>query len=601
MEQQRHPRGLPVLFLTEMWERFSFYLMLGILPLYLADSQKGGMGWTDEQAAVVVGSYMALVYFTPFIGGLIADRLLGCRKTIVIGGVLMMIGHLVLAWPTELGMYLGLGFLILGNGAFKPNISTLLGNLYPPGSPLKDAGYNIFYMGINIGAFICNFVAAAVRNYFDKYPLRISPAWTVNGWHAAFATAAVGMFLGLMIFLSNYRRFAKADERPAAGEGSEESLTLLWLACLLPAALLGAIGWGLADPNVVGWVSTHLLGLSRALYESPLNPPTAAFLGACLPVIGFYGHVWRRLPDPRERGRVAALLVIFGVVIVFWMTFSLNTTALNVWTRDNTDRQPGPAVRLATDAFPEFAENAPPDYFSNAGPEVPRPARETFDVVSPERYKELENAKELRVVEGETVYVTPEMQAKVYARANPETQTLEEGRHLKLVNTELFQSINAGYVILLTPLVMALWSSLRARGREPSTATKIGLGLLLTAGGPLIMWAATRVSGDGQVKTTAWWLFGTYALVTLGELCLSPMGLSLVNKMAPAQIRAFMMGGWFLSTSFGNKLSGIFGEAYQKVDHSTFWVVLIVCDVLFAGIVFALLPWLNRQMATDKH
>src|SRR5262249_32670120 len=149
MGEQRHPRELPILFLTEMWERFSFYLMLGILPLYLADRSKGGMGWSDADAAVVVGTYMGLVYFTPFVGGLIAARLRACRRMILFGASLMMCGHLVLAWPTKLGLFLGLTLLILGNGAFKPNISTLLGNLSPPGSPLKDNGYNIFYMGIN--------------------------------------------------------------------------------------------------------------------------------------------------------------------------------------------------------------------------------------------------------------------------------------------------------------------------------------------------------------------------------------------------------------------------------------------------------------------
>src|SRR5437762_7559661 len=156
--------------------------MLGILFQSLTESEKGGMGWSDKIASVIFGSYLALVYFTPFIGGLIADRLLGCRKTIVIGAVLMMFGEFALVLPSETGLYLGLGLLIVGNGAFKPNISTLLGNLYPAGSPLKDAGYNIFYMGINIGAFICNFVAALVRNYVDQHPVQITETWKLAGW-----------------------------------------------------------------------------------------------------------------------------------------------------------------------------------------------------------------------------------------------------------------------------------------------------------------------------------------------------------------------------------------------------------------------------------
>jgi POT family proton-dependent oligopeptide transporter len=599
MNGERHPRGLTVLFLTEMWERFSFYLMLGILPLYLADSQKGGMGWSDEMAAVVVGTYTALVYFTPFIGGLIADRLLGCRKTILIGGLLMMIGHLVLAWPTEIGLYLGLGFLILGNGAFKPNISTLLGNLYPPGSKLKDAGYNIFYMGINIGAFACNFVAAFVRNSFDRSPLHITPEWELNGWHAAFATAAVGMLVGLVVFSLNYRTYAQADQRPV--QGKEESLMPLWLLCLLPALVLGALSWCFADQKIIDWFSTKVLGMSNALYASPLKPPTAAFLGACLPVIFFYLHIWRGVPDAAERGRVAALLVIFAVVIVFWMTFYLSMTALVVWTRDNTSREPNAMERLITDQLDEFAENAPPDYFINAGADTPRPARDTFEVVSQKKYDELKKTHQLSVAEGKKVYVTQEMLDHIYKGTTSLTPLLAEGKHHKLVNPELFNSINAAYVILFTPLLVGLFHWLRGKGKEPSTPAKIGLGLLFTGIGSAVMLAATLATHDGAVKGSAWWLFIFYAIITVGELCLSPIGLSLVNKMSPRRLSAVMMGGWFLSTSFGGKLSGIFGEVYHKIDHGLFWVIIIAANLVFAAVIFSLLPWLNRQMAEPKH
>jgi POT family proton-dependent oligopeptide transporter len=331
-----------------------------------------------------------------------------------------------------------------------------------------------------------------------------------------------------------------------------------------------------------------------------LSPPTAAFLGACLPAILFYLNVWRSVHEPDERGQVGALLVIFGVVIVFWTTLMLSSTALLVWARDNTTREPNALVRRITDPMPEFAENAPPSYFLNAGPEVARPARATFEVVSKERYKELQEQKQLNVKEGETVHVTQEMLDRVESKAGPDTPRLEAGKQLKLVNPELFGSINPAFVVLFTPLVVGLFGLLRARGREPSTPAKIGLGIFLTAGGAVVMLGATLATEDGASKGSPGWLFGTYALFTLGELCLSPMGLSLVNKMSPANIRAFMMGGWFLASSFGNKLSGIFGEAYQKMDHVSFWGLLIGCNALFALGVFALLPWLNRQMVEKK-
>jgi POT family proton-dependent oligopeptide transporter len=613
MGTEKHPKGLPILFLTEMWERFSFYLMIGILPLYLTDRSKGGMGWADEKMAVIVGSYMGLVYFTPFLGGLIADRLLGCRKTILIGATLMMIGHLVLAWPGEVGLYLGLLFLILGNGAFKPNISTLLGNLYPPGSPLKDTGYNIFYMGINIGAFFCNFVAALVRNYFDAHPWQITADWTLIGWHAAFATAAIGMFLGLVIFGSNYRRFAQADQNPteASGSAAGESLAPLFVQCLIPAAILGVIGWLAADwlQGSLPWGLGDLLPAPPAPEALPaaiksLSPPLLAFFGACVPVVLFYVRIWRSVPDHADRGRVAALLTIFGIVIIFWVTYGLNTTALNIWTRDDTARGLTAPVRLITDRIPDFAENAPPEYYYNAAPDVPRPAPQTFEIVTRERYRQLEQANELSVRENEPVYVTKEMFDKVYAKANPNVPRIEQGKHLRLVNTELFQSINPGLIIIFTPLVVALWHFLRQRGKEPSTAAKMGMGLLLSGLAPAIMLGATAVSHDGVSKASSLWLFGTYGAVGLGELFLSSMGLSLVNKMSPAALRASMMGGWFVSTAVGLKVSGVFGEVYARMktesDHETFWVVLIAANVVSAVAIFLLLPWLNRQMAGGR-
>jgi POT family proton-dependent oligopeptide transporter len=591
MARERHPAGLKILFMTEMWERFGFYLMLGIFPLYMTDKEKGGMGWSSSDMAVIFGSYLALVYFTPFIGGLLADRVLGSRKTILIGATLMMLGYFALAIPGEVALYVALGIIILGNGAFKPNISSLLGNLYPPGSKLKDAGFSIFYLGINIGAFFCNFVAAMVRNYFDENPLYLTEEWRLTGWAAAFATAGFGMFIGLTFFALNYGRFAEADPDRRAAAGSQESLMPLWVQCLGPALALGIAGWFL--PELYKQFTDD---------EFPLNPPTSAFVLACLPVLLFYYNIWRNVPDEADRGRVAALLVIFGVVIVFWMTFHLNGTALNIWTRDDTDRIPNALVRPVTDSMEAFAENADTRYYENAGPDVPRPNPKTLKEVDQKQYDKLKKENKLWEPRGDKLYlyVTPEIKKKIYANTNSDTPILPEGKHLKLANTELFQSINPGYVILLTPVVLGFFAALRRRGKEPSTSAKIGLGLLLTAGGPLLMLTATLVSNDGAVKVSSWWLFGTYAIVTFGELCLSPMGLALVNKMSPHKIQAFMMGGWFLSTSLGSKMSGIFGEAYEEWDHRVFWIVLMICNVFFAAVIFCLLPWLNRQMGAAK-
>ncbi len=556
---QKHPKGLKWLFLTEMWERFSFYLMIGILYLYLVDSQKGGMGWDGKKAAGVVGSYLALVYFTPFIGGIIADRLLGMRKTVIIGGILMAIGHVLLAFPSETMLYLALLALVLGNGCFKPNISTLVGNLYAKDSPLRDAGYNIFYMGINLGAFVCNFVAAVVRN-----------KW---GWHAAFASAGIGMVIGLIIFIVGQKDFAHADVNPKADK-DRESLTPLWVRCIGPAVAFGVAGWVLGG---LGDSGKGPLGLGSA---------TTAFLFACVPVIYFFVWIRSTLKDPAEKSRTSALLVIYLVVVSFWAIFHQNATALSDWASNNTDRTPSSLVRPIVDLAPDFAETAPPAYYKNAAPESARPEQRMFEVVTEEKYAQLEKDKLLNVEQGKPTRVTQKMFDEIYAGAGAERIP----DHARLVNAELFQSVNAGFVILFTPLVVAAFAILRRKKKEPSTSAKIGLGLFVTGCSALVMLAAVLVTHDANPKAGAGWLFGVYGVITVGELLLSPMGLSLANKMAPKSIRAFMMGGWFLSTSIGNKVSGLFGEVYHSWDHRVFFLVNASASFVSAIAIFILLP-----------
>ncbi|MGB6094284.1 MAG: oligopeptide:H+ symporter, partial [Moheibacter sp.] len=198
--KKRHPKGLYFLFFTEMWERFGYYLMLGIFVLYMIDVDRGGMGFLDKNADDIFGTFIALTYLTPFLGGFLADRILGYVKSVYIGGTLMGLGYLTLALPGLASFYVALGLIIVGNGLFKPNISTLLGNLYSTEEykEMKDSGYNIFYMGINIGAFVCNIIAAFMRNKF--------------GWEAAFATAGIGMFVGLIVFSFGLKHFKQANE-----------------------------------------------------------------------------------------------------------------------------------------------------------------------------------------------------------------------------------------------------------------------------------------------------------------------------------------------------------------------------------------------------
>ena len=420
--KHKHPPGLPVLFFTEMWERFSFYCMLGILALYMDES----LGFSTDQVGQVYRWYIGLVYFSPLFGGLLADKVLGFGRAILIGAVFMGLGHFLLAFPPIPTFFAGLACLIVGNGLFKPNISVLLGNLYRNMPEKRDDAYNIFYMGINVGAFFAPIAAAYLRNNF--------------GWHYAFGAAGIGMIISLIIF-TVFRKHTKI------GEANER------------------------------------------LREEDR-------------------HTEIVLTKAQERARIGALLLVFSIVVVFWMAFHQNGFTLTFWARDATEPASVPSWAL-----------------DNTGE---RPA------------------------------------------------------------AELTQTINPFFVLAFTPLLVGFWSMLRRRRKEPSTAAKIGFGMLLTAGCYFIMMLAGQVGGDtGRVSIN--WLISSYAVITMGELMLSPMGLSLANKLAPARMRGLLMGGWFTATAVGNKLSGVVGSLWDDMPHSSFFLILSLASLAAAAVLFLLI------------
>lgn len=576
---EKHPAELPRLFLTEMWERFSFYLMLGLLPLYMiADRSAGGLGFDEAKSGLIIGTYMGLVYFTPFIGGLLADKVIGYRNAVVIGAITMCAGHISLAFKSMSFFYLGLVLLIIGNGFFKPNISTMLGRLYPKTSALKDAGFNIFYLGINLGALICNFVAAIVRN---KY-----------GWHAAFGTAGIGLAIGLVIFLTMYKRLARAEvssEEKQTAVGNDEGLQMLWSKVLPASIIMAVIGYSMGG---VTW----------------------AFFAACIPVFVFYYRLWATASE-KEKGPIGALLTISLVLVPFWMVFNLNSTVLSFWAEKNTNREVSarfvPALKSVN-----LLENAPAGYFTNARPETARPDESWLRVIEFTSADKTSQAQEEELVKGAYAKAVEE---KGYDGAGPIPVTVEErkaiylyasdkslapGRALPVANAELFQSVNPAWVIMLTPLLVGIWSILRRHKSEPSTPGKIGLGMLFASGCWLVMLAAVAYSNDGNLKVSPLWLIGAYGVITMGELCLSPVGLSLVTKLAPARLGAVMMGGFFISIAVGNKLSGVIGgPVWKVVPHSYFFMGLMILLVIFALVIFRLRGWLNQYIPVreDDH
>ncbi len=440
---ERHPKGLYVLFATEMWERFSFYSMLALFTLYLQNAAEG-FAWTSAQATTLYSNYLMFVYFSPLVGGWLADRKLGYRRSVMIGGFFFMAGHLLLSFRSIPVVYLALTCLVIGNGFFKPNVSTMVGNLYPDGSHLKDRAYNIFYMGINIGAFLAPIVAEAVRAEF--------------GFHPAFAVAAGGMVISVTILWLFKKHVEGADRKGAA-----------------PAA-------------------THAAASARA-------------------------QVMDEIPESR---RIWALIVVFLVVIVFWMVFHQNGSTLTYWANDNTDW-------TASRVLPFIVGIV------------------TFGTVSGDE-----------------------------------------------MSGVISNAINPFWIVTLTFPLVWFWRMLDRRGREPSTPTKMAIGMFLTAVSFYILYFAAKAGGDSG-RVSPWWLIGAYFVISLGELMLSPMGLSLVSKVAPLRLRGVMMGGWFAATAIGNKLTMI-GVYWDRWLHSSFFAVLGTCALVMAVVLLFLLRPLKKAM-----
>ncbi len=540
----KHPKGLKFLFLSEMWERFGYYLMIGIFTLYLKDV-KSGFAMTEAESADLYGTFIALVFLTPFLGGLIADRYLGYAKSIIIGGIMMGVGYCLMGIHSLTMLYVAMTLVILGNGFFKPNISTLLGNIYstPEHEEKKDDGYNIFYMGINVGAFICNFFGAAL--------------YIMLGWEYAFFAAGIGMFIGVVVFISGLKYYRAFDVKKGVTKDDMPFLKIILL-ILLPSVIAGIIGWVLPS---------KLLG-------HPLvgSTSTDAFIFACLPVIYFYSTLFFKA-NKEEKRPIAALLTIFAVVILFWAVFKQNGTALTTWADRYTDRELTNPVAKNTFSGLSLSQNV------------------TYQKDSIALY---DNAFRLQKQDG---VVLKEFNYPTYFKNVPAAKLPQEGGKVELWATNLSQSINPAWVILLTPLVVAFFSWLRRREKEPSTATKIIFGLLISAVSVLVMVAAVYAGSNGSEKVSVLWLMASYGIITIGELFLSPMGLSLVSKLSPTRITSLMMGGWFLATSIGNKLSGVLSTLWDTYSDKSnfFWVnfTLLMCS---AVIGFVLLKWLNGIM-----
>ncbi|MCX7606676.1 MAG: peptide MFS transporter [Bacteroidia bacterium] len=456
-----HPPGLFFLFFSEMWERFSYYGMRAILVLYLTLY----IQYPREAALEIYGLYTGMVYLTPIVGGLLADRWLGYRGTVLSGAALMMFGHFAMAIPELL--FPALALLILGNGLFKPNISTIVGSLYLSQDPRRDAAFTIFYMGINLGAFFS--------------PLVCSTLAEVKNPHWGFGAAGVGMLISLIIFVSGLRTL-----RPA--EGTWRPLQRAELLRVVLTTIVGVLT-AFGGTQVARWAGRSIV--------------SAVFQWAVLVALAIVlGYLLFRLRTVQEWKRTASIFVLAVFTAIFWMGFEQAGGTLNLFAYEKTDR-----------AFQVGAWRW----------EFPAP---------------------------------------------------------------YFQSLNPLFIFLLAPAFSAFWIALAHRGKEPSTPVKMALGLLLLSAGFLVMsLAELRTFEVGKVGP--FWLVAVYLFHTLGELCLSPVGLSMVTRVAPTAVAALMMGVWFLSSAFGNYMAGI-SEAVLEKYHMPLYPTLLGISA-GAGVLLLLL------------
>ncbi|MCB1182223.1 peptide MFS transporter [bacterium] len=628
-----HPSGLFSLFFSEMWERLGFYLMLGILLLYTIDTERGGLGFTNAAAAEIYGTYMAFVYFTPFIGGMIADRLLGYRRSVLIGGLLLAAGYFSLGIRSMPTFYGGLVLLCLGNGFFKPNISAMVGNLYAADDPRRDAGFNIFYMGINIGATISALLSAPLRNL-----------WSFN---MAFSAAGVGMLIGVAVILFNWKQLADADRQPEVKPG-DFGLKQVFLIILAPAVTFGVIG--------------YFVGGKLPFIMDTIGPITFGFLVGMLPVAGYFANLVMKA-GPDEKPGLAALIPVYVAGGAFFMVLHLSGGLITIFAEHNTDRR----AEWVPQATEFYAQKAMPSYFGNAGPDLPRPDERTLYIVPdrteamfgarilsasavaeiradaasgvavveagaadfdgtfacrvfPDANVALSTSKDAHGVETTSVKIEPEqtdalgevaLVRQVDGRTVPVIMVgqgtfdavyrdaagaarLAPGSYVRLLNAELLTGfLNPFFVVVCTPIVVWFFAWRVKLGKAVTTARKIFLGMVITTVAVLVMALGAKVGQDGAVKTSMMWLAGYYLVITFGELCLSPMGLSLVTKLAPKRLVGLMMGGWFLSTAVGNKLSGFISGLEPG---TTMFVVLAGAILLVAGFIFVMLPRLDAAI-----
>ena len=480
-----HPRGLTTLFFTEMWERFSYYGMRALLVYFMvAPAAAGGLAYGNRKAGIIYGTYTMCVYMLCIPGGFIADNFLGGRRAVLLGGIVIALGHFTLALSSQTAFFSGLILITLGTGLLKPNISSMVGSLYPPGDSRRDGGFSLFYMGINLGAFSGPLITGWLAQS-DEFK-RLLAGWgldPVHSWHWGFAAAGVGMTLGLVVYLLTGRRLAHVGHPPAIGVRPWRPLGLV----LLGAAALLAV-----------------------VLLSDLNP-AFAWIRYGYVVLPLLAVLWFGFQASLDAKRIAAVLMFSLAAVVFWAVFE----------------QAGSTIALFGDQL---------------------------------------------------------------------TRTEVLGYRFP---SAWFQSVNSVFVILLAPVFAWLW--VRLGDRQPSAPAKFTLGLAFLGLSFLLMAPAARLTVEGRVSPL--WIVGLFFLQTVGELLLSPVGLSTMTKLAPPKLLGLIMGIWFLADALGNQLAGVLAGEFTSTDGHAL-AAFFLRQALWVGVATAALlacvPWIKKLMGGVK-
>lgn len=480
-----HPIGLYVLFLTEMWERFSYYGMRAILTIYMAaeltDARGPGLDWSQKESLMVYGWYVMLVYLLSIPGGILADRLLGQRKTVLIGAFTLVAGHGVLAVDAVWAFFTGLILIILGVGMLKPNISTMVGGLYKEGDIRRDKGFSIFYIGINLGSLLATTSVGLVINEY--------------GWHAGFGMAGVGMLLGLLVYLKGQKYLEHVGNKPVIDKNSNE----VTFGDLFKNLFKSKLHLGITLLLVVlSFASLNLFeGVDRWGY-------VALFIFLSF-LIGILMMIYQDLKDKVQKDRFLVILITFLLVIVFWGAFEQAGGLMSLYTESKTDRM----------LF---------------GWEVPTP---------------------------------------------------------------MFQSLNAGFIVIFAVSVAGFWARRKLKSKEASSIFKMAVGTIIMGLG-FIWMVLAAAEYDASGSSGMYWLVLAYLFHTIGELSLSPVSLSFVTKLAPVKYASLMMGLYFAATGLGGKLAGVVGESASDFGEYSVFAGITIFTVIFALLVIALLKPLKR-------